>query len=112
MADLELSPDYQFQTTKKYDTLITSFESGVEQRRAKRANPVTEFTLQFRNRAAADLTTIDNLFAAQKGAFTTFTWLNPEDSVTYTVRFKEDSFRKVLVHYGIWDFEFTLTTVL
>lgn len=112
MADFEAIPDFQFVTEKKYDTLITQFENGVEQRRARRSNPIQEFTLQFRNRPQADLDEVVTLFDTSKGSLSAFTWLNPEDATEYTVRFKEDSFKKMLKHYGIFDFEFTLVTVL
>jgi phage-related protein len=112
MADLTLAPDFQFATVRKFDTLITNFENGVEQRRAKRVSPICEYTLQYRNRTSSDLSTIKTLFNNKYGAYTSFTWTNPEDSTDYTVRFKEDSLKYTYKSYGIWDFEFTLITVL
>ena len=112
MADFELPPDFQFSSESKYDTLVTAFENGVEQRRARRSSAIKEFTLQFRNRSQDDLDVVEALFNSKKGALTSFTWLNPEDNVEYSVRFKEDSFKKTLKHYGIFDFEFALTMVL
>lgn len=112
MADFTLAPDFQLETKPTYNTLITQYENGVEQRRATRSSPITEFRLSYRNRNSTDLATVMNLFASKKGALTSFVWTNPEDSVDYTVRFKEDSLTKVLKAYGLWDFDFTLVVVL
>ena len=112
MSILTLVPDYTLESTFEYSTLITKFENGVEQRRPRRANTLTGFKLNYKNRPLADLTTIQALFASQQGAFAAFTWTNPEDSVNYNVRFKQDTLTKQLKFYGLWDFTFELVIVL
>lgn len=111
-SDLTLNSDYTLETTPSYKTLVSTFENGVEQRRAKRASVIREWRLEYRNRSSADLGTIRTLFNSKYGALTSFTWDNPEDSTTYTVRFKEDSFTYAYKSYGIYDFSFTLVEVL
>jgi uncharacterized protein (TIGR02217 family) len=111
MADLSLQGDYGLEENLQFQTLVSTFENGVEQRRAKWANQLREFALTFRNYSATDFATIRDFFLAKKGALTSFTWTNPNDSVDYTVRFKEDSWKSTLTSYGIYDFSFVLIQV-
>jgi uncharacterized protein (TIGR02217 family) len=112
MADFILAPDYTFETTKEYSTIITEFENGVEQRRARRAGQRRSWRLQYKNRSSSDLSTITTIFDSKKGALTSFTWTNPIDSQDYTVRFKEDSLRYTNDVYGLYNIEFELTEIL
>jgi uncharacterized protein (TIGR02217 family) len=112
MADFTTVSDYVLEETPQFQTLVSTFENGVEQRRAKRANSIREFKLQYFTRSVTDFTTVRDFFLSKKGALTSFTWTNPNDSVDYTVRYKEDSLRFVLKSYGIYDFDFTLIQVL
>jgi len=48
---------------------------------------------------------VRDFFKARFGAFMSFTWTNPNDSVEYPVRFVEDSFQFSLKAYGVYDFE-------
>ena len=112
MADLTLNPDFVLSTTPTYQTLITQFENGVEQRRPRRATVIRSFKLIFKNRSASDLSTIQTLFTAKQGAYASWTWLNPDDSNTYTVRFKEDSLTWDLVSYQIYNFQFEIIEVI
>lgn len=112
MADLELNPDYVFDETPQYKTLISDFENGAEQRRAKRSTAITEYRLVYKNRTQADLDTITALFNTNKGALTAFTWTHPISSTDFTVRFKEDSLTYSNSNYLLYDFQFTLVTVL
>ncbi len=111
MPDLSLKPDFTFVKRTRYETIISQFENGAEQRRSRWANPLREWVLQFRNRSASDLSTIQDLFDAQKGQYGAFDWLNPLDAVTYTVRFKEETFEVGNSAYGFYDFQFELIEV-
>lgn len=111
-SDLVLNPDFTLQSEVAYDTIVTSFENGMEQRRSRRANSISTWTLNYKNRSSDDLNTILALFNAKKGQLTQFTWDNPEDSTTYTVRFKEGSLKRQYHHYGLWDFSFEIVQVL
>lgn len=111
MADFTLAPDYTFTKETNYKTLVSQFESGVEQRRSKWTAPVRTWKLQYKNRDATDLGTIQTLFDAKLGAYQSFTWTNPVDSVDYTVRFKEDSLSVSCDYYGRYNIEFELIEV-
>ena len=80
--------------TSRFRTLITGFESGTEQRRAKWSTPLHTFSLTFALRKERIIKEIWDFYVARGGAaeafyFTTHAqWLEP--SHTYTVRFAED----------------------
>jgi phage-related protein len=110
--DLILKPDYVFDENPQYKTLISQFENGAEQRRAKRSSAITEYKLVYKNRTATDLGTITTLFNSKKGTLTSFTWTHPISASTLTVRFKEDSLTYSNTSYGLYDFEFNLVSIL
>lgn len=109
--DLTLKPDYAVEQTAEYKTLISQFENGVEQRRAKWSAPLRQWKLVFNNRSASDVTTIMTLFNNKKGSLTSFLWTCPIDSTQYTVRFAQDSITKRLINPGIYTFSFDLIQV-
>jgi len=111
MPDFILAPDYVFDENPQYLTLVSQFENGAEQRRAKRANAITEYRLIYKNRSQDDLDTVTTLFNAKKGALTSFTWTHPISGATKTVRFKEDSLVYSNTNYLIYNFEFSLIEV-
>ncbi|MCK9555018.1 DUF2460 domain-containing protein [bacterium] len=111
MAVLNVIPDFVFEEKIEFETLITKFENGVEQRRSKQSIPLRKWTLQFHNRTTEELTTIRSFYVARKGSYESFTWVNPNDSVEYAVRFDSDSFVFVNKASGIYDCSFSLTEV-
>ena len=111
MSDFTQTPYAVMEETPRYSTLISNFENGVEQRRAKWASPIREFTLTFRNMTSAEYVVMKNFFIAKLGAYTTFTWTNPNDSVEYTVRFKDDSLKITRRAYQVYDYDATFIVV-
>ncbi len=109
--DLTIAPDYVFEETKKYNTLISKFENGTEQRRAQWATPLRTFKLDFVNKTLAEKTTLEALFDAKLGPLTSFRWTNPNDSVQYSVRFEEDSLSIKMKAYGVYDLSIGLVQV-
>jgi len=112
MADFSLEPDFSVIKRSNYATIVSEYENGIEQRRPRRTNNIREWTLQFRNRPASEVATVQTLFDTNKGAYSFFTWLNPVDAVTYNVRFKDDVFEYRNHAYGFYDFDLTLVEVL
>jgi len=106
--DFILAPDYVFDETPQYKTLISQFENGAEQRRAKRSSAITEYKLIYKNRTASDLGIVTTLFNSKKGALTSLTWTHPISAATLTVRFKEDSLTFSNTSCGLYDFELSL----
>jgi phage-related protein len=112
MSDFSLASDFVLEEKIEFDTIISTYENGYEQRRAKRASGIREFKLQFRNRDISDFVTVRDFLITKLGALTSFTWTNPNDSVEYTVRYKDDSLNFENPSYHIYNFEFTLRQVL
>lgn len=109
--DLTVAPDYVFEEEVKFNTAISKFENGTEQRRSLWSTPLRKFKLVFKNRNSTDLSTLTTLFTTKLGAYTSFLWTNPNDSTQYTVRFEDDSLPIKKKAYGIFDIEFNLVQV-
>jgi len=103
MSDFTYVPDYAFQETINYGTLITQYENGAEQRRSKWSSPRRSWSLNFSNLAEGNKNNLVSFFNAKKGQFTSFTWTNHNDSTEYTVRFDEDSLQIIQKAYQIYD---------
>jgi phage-related protein len=111
MSDFTVLPDFVFEETVEYKTLVSEFESGIEQRRRKWENPLRKWRLRFTSRIKADMELVRDFFKVRYGAFGVFTWTNPNDAAEYTVRFAEDSFKYVMKAHEVYDFEFDFIEV-
>lgn len=110
--DLTLTPDYPISRNLEYKTLVSQFESGYEQRRQKRQNPIRSWRLEFKNRTITEFETMQTLIASKKGQMTAFLWTDPDDSVQYTVRFSADKLERTKEFYGLVNFNVDLVQVL
>jgi phage-related protein len=111
MSDFIYVPDYAVDETVSYKTIVSEFENGAEQRRKKWSNPQRKWSLRFRNRKKSEVDAVKVFFTGRLGSLTAFTWTNPNDSVEYTVRFADDSFKFSLKDYDLYDFEFDFIEV-
>lgn len=111
MADFTWDPDNRIGEDIKFKTLVSSFENGVEQRRNKWANPLRTFRLSFRSRDGVTYAAVRDFFITKKGSYSSFTWTNPADSVTYNVRFTDDGLNLIRVKYDVYDFDITFQEV-
>ncbi|HNX82483.1 MAG TPA: DUF2460 domain-containing protein [Candidatus Omnitrophota bacterium] len=111
MSDLTLKPGYGFVETLQFKTLVSKFENGAEQRRAKWLTGLSEYELTYNNQSAADMNALYTLFNTKLGQYASFSWTHPVSGATITVRFKEDSFKTTYVAYGIYTVSFTLVQV-
>jgi len=109
--DLTLVPDFVVEEQIKFNTQISRMENGTEQRRALWATPLRKFKLEFSNRVKADMETLVALYEAKLGAYDSFLWTNPNDSVQYTVRFEEDTLTTKLKAFEIYDLSCSLIQV-
>lgn len=112
MSDFTYSVDSVIEEDIGYATRVSSFENGVEQRRSVRSSSIRKFSLNFQNRTQAEMEQIRDFFIAKLGQLTSFTWTNPNDSVEYTVRFSEDSFKHTRDAYDIYNFQCQFVQVL
>lgn len=106
------SPQFVFTHGPTYKTSISTFDSGKEQRRQKWTSPRRRFHLVYN---ALDKTTADLIraeFETAKGAYTSFSWANPADSSSYTVRFDTDSFKQDFISHNVCRMEFDFIEVV
>ena len=118
MSVLTLAPDYVYEVTTEYSTLVNKMENGFEQRRPQRSRSIRTFKLVYKTRYLADVTTIQSLFDSSLGQYGTFTFTDPDSGNTYNARFKADTFTKQLkagqaqTSTAIYDFSFEVLQVL
>ena len=95
------SPQFVSSWGPEYKTAISTFDSGKEQRRQKWTNPRRRFHLVYNaiTKTVADLIRAE--FENNKGAYTSFSWTNPFDSQSYTVRFAEDGFKQEFLTHAV-----------
>ena len=105
-------PQFVYSYGPEYKTAISPFDSGKEQRRQKWTNPRRRFHLVYNAIAKATADLIRAEFETCKGAYTSFSWTNPADTTSYTVRFVEDSFKQEFISYNICRLEFDFIQVV
>lgn len=105
MADFTYVADSVIEEEIVYDTLISEADNGYEQRRYRRASSLRKFKLNFNNRLASEMQNVRDFFISKKGSYSSFTWVNPNDSATYTVRYSSDTFKFKRVAFNIFSFQ-------
>lgn len=105
MSDFNYLPDFIFEESLEYKTMVSEFENGIEQRRRKWSKPQKKWLLRFSNKSKQDMQAVRDFFKSKYGAFYPFVWENPNDGIAYTVRFDKDSFKFNLKAYEVYDFE-------
>ena len=63
-----------------YNTLVTPFEDGKEQRRKKWSSPKRTFSIQFNALQDSEADRLWNFYKSREGAYDTFYFENPSDS--------------------------------
>jgi len=111
METLILSPDFIFEENIRHSTLVSNFENGAEQRRAKWASPKRFFKLNYKYRSKVDYETMRTFVLARSGSYDSFLWVNRADGNTYAVRFLDDGFKVVETDYHKYSFTVTLKEV-
>ncbi len=78
MADWTVTwaPSFGFSFQPEYDTLVSSYEDGGEQRRRKRTRAKHRFFLSFDARANATIDAIVTFFKARYGSYSSFNFPN------------------------------------
>jgi len=104
-------PDFVVEETAEFKTLVSKFENGAEQRRAKWSSPRRQWTLKFNNRTLAESQAIQSFFSDRKGTLESFDWVNHNDGEVYTVRFNADALRISRKAPNVCDVEMELLEV-
>jgi len=99
-------PDNTIETEVQFDTIVSEFDLGYEERINRRDIPLNRFVLYFKNRAQSEILEIRDFFKTQKGKTKAFYWENPDDSVLYTVRFDTDSLKDTRKAFNVYDMSF------
>lgn len=84
------TPCYPFGEEVEFKTQISEFEGPMEQRHSKWANGRHHFNLKYENMTNTQIDTLWDFYKARKGRGETFTLVNPRNSVSHNVRFKDD----------------------
>lgn len=90
-GDYIWSPSYVYKTEYKYKNIKTEFENGMTQVRNKIPTVKHIFNLKHNNITPTVKDEIKNFYLDKLGGFNSFSFINPEDDITYTVRFVDDS---------------------
>ena len=112
MSTFHWVPDYVMEESKGYTTDIHSFESGKEQRRLKHLDSRKSFTLVFKNIVKTQVDDMLAFFQLQHGADETFTWVDPTDDTSYTMRFAEDNFSDERVADDVYNIQLKLVQII
>ncbi len=99
---LSVNPDFPIITTPAWDTYIIR-GGKLEQRESYRNNCKLSFRLSYKYISTADKKLIEDFFEARNGSHEKFTWVSPETNLSYTVRFANDTLKKIYPIYGSWD---------
>lgn len=111
MSDLTLVPDFAIDEDVNFQTIVSQFESGHEQRREKWKTPIRKFHIVYKNRTSVDMGIMRDFFLSKRGKAVAFTWTNPNDSVEYTVRFDTDNMKFTRKAFDVYDFSCDLIEV-
>ena len=82
-------PQYVWEITNDYNVLVTTFESGKEQRKYLGVNP-RQWKLSFVGNWTT-VSVVQSFFVARKGGFEAFNWTPPGEETAISVRFAENS---------------------
>ena len=94
-------------------TIRSRFDGGYVQSRARFTRLPETWPLKYAGLSKANKNTLEAFEKTQLAGSNSFTWLNPEDSTNYTVRFVGLASYKAWPHTNFlrWDMEFILEQV-
>jgi len=105
-------PDNSIPQNIEFNTLVSEFENGAEQRRSKRDNSKIGWTLSFILRPKTEMESFKNFFNARKGKLESFYWTNPDDNTTRLVRFDEDKLEIKRLRYDLYSYSVKIIEVI
>ncbi|OGP65791.1 MAG: hypothetical protein A3K22_00955 [Deltaproteobacteria bacterium RBG_16_42_7] len=107
---LSQNPEYPLKEAREDNVLRSSFEGGYEQTRPQFTRIRHSWTLTYKMLPTTDKELLTTFIDTVKGGADAFTWMNPQDSQTYTVRFTTPLAFKY-VQFEFWNVEFILREV-
>jgi phage-related protein len=107
-------PSFPLGEEREDSTLRSKFEDGYEQTRPKFTKIRYTWSLTYNNLTNTDKATLEAFVTTVREGADSFTWTNPVDSASYTVKFaqipKYECTNKI-VSISYFDCSFTLRTV-
>ena len=105
MATYPTSPKIPFPLTKTplWDTAIVKFKGMNEIRRANHSTARYKFTFRYLVLTEAEKDIIRDFFIARNGDYQSFTFVNPEDAGSHTVRFLESELDIEYLTYDLYN---------
>ena len=104
--------NYPFDEEIIFNTLVSTYENWVEQRRLKSSQGRRIWKLNFYPITLAESIDIYDFFSARHGNYEQFKFTNPLDSIKYDVRFVEGSLKRSRMHYSTFKVELQLLEIL
>ena len=95
-------PNYVFSEIVNVRTNIVPMDSGKEVRYSH-GTQRREFTLVFKQTDETLKDVLVAFYTARTGSLNTFSWVNPNDNKSYTVRFKDNSLQVDCIDYQIYN---------
>jgi len=105
------NPSLTFREQVTFATLITSFETGAEQRRSKWFEPRWRFNLRYEFLKESEMKEFKEHFLAQRGQLNDFKFIHPVTLEQFRCRYFEDNFEIELIREDIYNLEMVLIEV-
>lgn len=88
-----LIPDFPITESTVFNTLKTDIKYGPNARRRKWNSGIKRrvFDVKFNKVTASEMVLLSNFYNSMNGDLDSFTWVHPETSVSYTVKFSNDN---------------------
>ncbi len=111
MATFSDNPSYIYSEEVAHRTNVLTMEDGGEQRNSYGTSRRI-FTLNFDRVTETIKDSILAFYDARYGRYETFDWVNPNDNVTYTVRFVPESLEIEEIEYLFFNIQLQLIQVI
>ena len=109
---LSINPSFPLDETAEYRTLKSPSEDGYTITRPQWTKSKKSWHIVYKVLSNSDYTSLKTFFLdSAKGGALSFNWTNPQDSIAYEVRFKDDSLKASYIIDNYWDVEFDLEQV-
>ena len=111
MATFDISPSYIYEEEVSHRTQVIDMEDGGEIRNSYGTSRRI-FTFNYDRVTEAIKDSLVTFFTSRIGRYETFNWLNPNDSVTYTVRFVNETLEIEEIVDEVWNVKLKLLEVI
>jgi hypothetical protein len=108
-ADGIFRPQWGVSVAPEWRTLVSDTDAGgLGIRRQKWQTSRYRIRFTSAHASSSEAAAVVSFFNTKKGSRTSWTWLNPDDNVTYTCRFASDELSRTRTQPGLWEFQIDL----